>query len=770
MALLTQRALKGLLPRLDADRTPTGQPYPEKIVLGVKPGHPLSDRPPVRIFLGSERNQFRAERVFIWSVEQCRDPGRVYEIFLLKGLPGYGGRFWLTGFTNYRFAIPHYCDYQGRAIYNDVDQVYLRDPAELFDQPMGEAGFLAISDRDTSVMLMDCAKLRAVWAAPAIFRDTRKQHEARARAQGLWGPLHGRWNARDAEYQPRDSGLVHFTTLHTQPWRPLPNSFVYFANPTGRLWPDLEREADGAAFLPVSATRPSAAWPGALQALARRPDGAELTTLLGIAPPAERAPQRTVRAWLEQVPDPDLPWVLARLFESSDSLDVSIDEPLLIGPSRPRRSRWFWLQQFQLASRLHPQVRWRLQRRVGWRRQQFHGGPAPDGAIRVLCHRKPGHTNQARTLAAALAAATGRRLELHTIAGGDAGYLLRRLLRRPLPAALQPPLLAEAPVLVASGWLPCQYARWIARCQGSRPQLVLMGRKAGRPPDHGGLVINCRHFNLPPHPNQLQTLLPLNSPPPAPAPAAASRWHAWLDAPRRVAVLVGGASRSHRFGDAEARALGQAAVAWAQANQAALLVVTSRRTAARLEALAQAIGTAGLVYAWQPDDAANPYSLALTHADALMVTGESESMLADAVHSGRPALIWSLPEKHGGWQRLAQAVTARASRPRINRRGSIRPQQGLTYLCALLLAWRWVLPSRDLAQLQQQLVSSGAASLPGHAPTADAHAPPGSLAPEVQAVAAEVARRLQLSLTAGAHAAAAPGEQAEQRQSGGSSG
>jgi uncharacterized protein len=729
MALLIKRVLKGLTPWFDADRTPTLHVTPQKIVLGVRPGHEASDRPPVRIFLGSERNQFRAERVFIWSVEKWRDPGRVYEIHLLKGLAGFTGRFWLTGFTNYRFAVPHYCGYQGRAIYNDVDQVYLRDPAELFDQDMRQAGFLAINDRDTSVMLLDCARMGAAWSEPAIFRHTRKQLEAAARSRNLWGPMDAGWNARDAEYQPGQSALVHFTTLHTQPWRPFPNSFVYFDNPTGPLWHDLEREADDAGFLPLPATRPTGDGPAALDGL------------------TSGTSRRGDVDWLEQVPDGDLPWVLARLFERNATLEAVIDEPWLITPDRPRRSGYFWLQQFQRAGTLHPGVRWHLRRKRGWRWQHFHGGPVPDGPIRILAHRKPGHTNQALSLANGLAKATGRPVEQVTVPGGDTGYLLRRAFGLPLPAVLA----GEAPVLVASGWLPTCYARWVSRRQGSRPVLVLLGRKAGRPPDHGGVVVDCRHFGLPPHPNLIHTVLPLNAPPRGSVDA--SPWRAWLDAPRRVAVLVGGQSRSHRLRQADAEALAHGAMAWARRRDAALLVVTSRRTARRIATLQQTVGSAGQVYRWQANDPANPYALALEHADALMVTGESESMLADALHSGIPVAIWRLPERSGLWQRLGSAVADRAARTRYNRRGSIRPQQGLTYLCARLLAARWILPGRNLNQLHDDLLLNGAASLPG-----DDNLPARRLEPEVQQVAATIARRLHLVATKAAVTSAAGAE------------
>jgi hypothetical protein len=70
---------------------------------------------------------------------------------------------WNTGFTNYRFAIPYYAGYQGRAIYNDVDQTYHADPAELFDMDMGDHAVLAVSRTDTSVMLMDCERMQKFW-------------------------------------------------------------------------------------------------------------------------------------------------------------------------------------------------------------------------------------------------------------------------------------------------------------------------------------------------------------------------------------------------------------------------------------------------------------------------------------------------------------------------------------------------------------------------------------------------------------------------------
>ena len=79
----------------------------------------------------------------------------------MKELTGFDRRRWLTGFTNYRFAIPHFAGGSGRAIFNDVDQIYLTDPAELFDLDLEDHGFLTIAENDSSVMVMDCEKMHS---------------------------------------------------------------------------------------------------------------------------------------------------------------------------------------------------------------------------------------------------------------------------------------------------------------------------------------------------------------------------------------------------------------------------------------------------------------------------------------------------------------------------------------------------------------------------------------------------------------------------------
>jgi hypothetical protein len=213
------------------------------------PGAAPSDRPVVRIFLGCEPAQARAERVFVWSILQVRDPSRAYEIHVMKDLAGFDRRMWKTGFTNYRYAIPHFAGGTGRAIYNDVDQIYLADPSELFDTDMGGKGALSITERETSVMLLDCAKLADVWSLADAQRVASHRHfRTKLTAAGLWGPLDPVWNSRDHEYRPGQSRLLHFTILHKQPWQPFPEELRYRPHELAELWLKMERDADEAGF------------------------------------------------------------------------------------------------------------------------------------------------------------------------------------------------------------------------------------------------------------------------------------------------------------------------------------------------------------------------------------------------------------------------------------------------------------------------------------------------------------------------------------------
>jgi hypothetical protein len=242
----------------DRERPVGFRASPEVIRFDVEPGVEPSDKPPVRIFLGTEPFQYRAERVFIWAIKQVRNPARVYEIYMMKDLAGFSRAGWKTGFTNYRYAIPALAGGEGRAIFNDVDQIYLADPAEMFDMDMRGAGILCVTGRETSVMLIDCAKMIKFWSAEDA--KTGKKHRYFrdiTHNNNLWGKLPGEWNARDEEFRAGQSKCFHFTTLQTQPWKPFPKQLRYTPHPNGEVWFALEHAADKAQFTPFTREQPS---------------------------------------------------------------------------------------------------------------------------------------------------------------------------------------------------------------------------------------------------------------------------------------------------------------------------------------------------------------------------------------------------------------------------------------------------------------------------------------------------------------------------------
>lgn len=194
----------------------------------------------------------------VWSVIQKRDPARVYELYFMKDLKGYDRSAWKTGFSNYRYGIPAMAGGKGRAIYNEMNQIYLADPGELFDLDMGSAGMLSIAEREASVMLIDCEKMLPHWTLDdakhgrqhGYFRETVQKYK-------LWGRLPAEWNTGNGEFVAAKSKCLHFERLPTQPLRPLQNSLRYEPHLGSERWLSFERAADAAGFMIFTKEKPS---------------------------------------------------------------------------------------------------------------------------------------------------------------------------------------------------------------------------------------------------------------------------------------------------------------------------------------------------------------------------------------------------------------------------------------------------------------------------------------------------------------------------------
>jgi mitochondrial fission protein ELM1 len=172
-------------------------------------------------------------------------------------------------------------------------------------------------------------------------------------------------------------------------------------------------------------------------------------------------------------------------------------------------------------------------------------------------------------------------------------------------------------------------------------------------------------------------------------------------------LLVGGTSHEHTVDEATARKLGQAVAAFARQAGGSVVAVTSPRTgAAATAALEEGIGAAGRVHRWRAED--NPYLAYMAGADAIVVTSDSEAMLSEAMTTGKPVYLYEVPRRGLGPVRLATRwITARAYSRRRKKKGTIRPQQGLEYLCSRLIERGFVLPPRDLRILHRELYERG---------------------------------------------------------------
>lgn len=673
---------------------------PDVIRLPARAGDSTPGAQTVRIFLGTEDGQWRAERIFVYAVEQVRDPAREYEIHLMKNLAGFDRRRWRTGFTNYRFAIPELAGGHGRAIYNDVDQIYLEDPAKLFDLPLDGSGYLSVSAEDTSVMLLDCGAMRSVWNLEAARTCSKSELLASAMEADLtWHPLDGRWNARDTEY-PRDQiRLLHYTALHLQPWRPFPETYSYHYNPVGDLWFDLERRADAEGYQVFTRNRPSRRsqrLPASFARIDDRDDEGELRVGFDLS---------------NCVPGEDIPWVLDELFRSARNgvslsvLAVDTVDDARVDVQRTMRTPDWWHEQVIAAARRHRCQRWHLETRTETGTRVFEAKPVADPpTVWLLEGHRRGDNQQLRRIAEALGwPYKSHRLHynpLHMLPGFVLGASRAAVAN---PEALKPPW---PDLLITSGKRSAPVARWIKQQSGNRTQLVCVGRPWSRL-DSFDLILTTPQYRLPARPNIEHLLLPITSHPPGEL-QRSSQTTSPLALPRpHIAVLVGGNSTSCAFTTRAAGSLGRLASRLARERNGSLLVSGSPRTPkAAFRALIGGISVPNQTWEFGQQSCANPYREYLATADEIIVTGDSVSMLADALNTGKPVRVFPLPPSPlARLMTIVQAPVTWLRNHRRTYRGTPKQQGPFARAYDRLVILGILTPPRDLRHLHEVLAN-----------------------------------------------------------------
>ena len=192
---------------------------------------------PVRIFIGSSANGEDTPIEIAYEHSIRKNISRDVEIVWMRQTNdedsfwgGWTTNRWSTPFSGYRWAIPEYCDFEGRAIYTDVDMINYRDMAQLFDldiqgKPLAARRGERFGGHEFCVVLFDCAKMREhVLPVSRQKKLDAIHHRMIAKFSGssdLTFDLDPRWNCLDGENKSiSDIWQLHFTKMNTQPLKP----------------------------------------------------------------------------------------------------------------------------------------------------------------------------------------------------------------------------------------------------------------------------------------------------------------------------------------------------------------------------------------------------------------------------------------------------------------------------------------------------------------------------------------------------------------------
>lgn len=201
-------------------------------------------------------------------------------------------------------------------------------------------------------------------------------------------------------------------------------------------------------------------------------------------------------------------------------------------------------------------------------------------------------------------------------------------------------------LVIAIGRRSVPVARWIRKQNGGRTKLVRIGHPR-IDPSLFDLVITTRQYPVPPGDNVL--LLPLAmsrfSTPPEPT-AEEREWLQALPPPLRL-LAIGGATKywalsAERVADA---------VDSLQQRDGSLVVVTSRRTEPEVTATVRNV----LATSSKLVDGAFPrFPVLLNQADEIFVTGDSVSMLSEAILTGKPVGLVPIEQDDKGRRKLGE--------------------------------------------------------------------------------------------------------------------
>ena len=228
----------------------------------------MSDTP-INIFVGTSSNNEDSEAEMVLEYTLRKNTEHSLNITWMRQTSdedsiwnGWETPRWSTPFSGFRWAIPEACDFSGRAIYMDVDQLNLRDISELYNidlqgRPLAARRGARFGGHEFCVIVMDCELMGNLVMPAARMKNNPDAHH---RYIGMFSgtdytlDLDPRWNCHDGDGLDLDNiWHLHYTKMSTQPWKPAWFTGVAEEHPRQdlvKLWFDMRAEATENGFSP----------------------------------------------------------------------------------------------------------------------------------------------------------------------------------------------------------------------------------------------------------------------------------------------------------------------------------------------------------------------------------------------------------------------------------------------------------------------------------------------------------------------------------------
>lgn len=193
----------------------------------------------IRVFVGCDPNNCDLEQMMVLEYSMKKHTTSPIEIVWMQlssnpssfwysdpvNNKGWNTTLWVTPFSGFRWSIPAYCGYKGKAIYMDADMIILSDIKDLWNHPFNENSIMVSKGGDqahrTCVMLWDCEKAKSKLPKLNSIKSKEKSHKRLGKKlqknPSLITPFNDHYNSLDGENLPiEEIKILHFTDIDTQ--------------------------------------------------------------------------------------------------------------------------------------------------------------------------------------------------------------------------------------------------------------------------------------------------------------------------------------------------------------------------------------------------------------------------------------------------------------------------------------------------------------------------------------------------------------------------